>query len=136
MPESQILQRIRLYVGALRGVRIFRHNVGTGWVGEVLGHSPDRVVIVNPRPLRAGLCTGGSDLIGWRTVTIAHGHVGRQVAIFTAIEVKQSGGRVTPEQQNFIDQVRLAGGLSGVAYTPEGAKEIINGFDHQDNAHE
>lgn len=123
--ETPILQRIRLAIGALRGVRIFRVNTGTGWVGEVASQSSDRVVIVNPRPLRAGLCQGGSDLIGWRSITIGPEHLGRQVAQFLAIEAKAPGGRVSSDQTNFISQVRAAGGCAGVAYTPDQAKQII-----------
>jgi hypothetical protein len=124
--ETPILQRIRLAVGCLPGIRVFRNNVGTGWIGEVASHTPDRVIIVNPRPLRAGLCTGSSDLIGWRTITIGPEHLGRQVAQFLAIEAKAPGGRVSLDQTNFISQVRSAGGCSGVAYSPEQARQIIN----------
>jgi len=119
--ETPILQRIRLAIGAMSGVRIFRCNNGTGWVGEIANHTPDRVIIVNPRPLRTGLCAGSSDLIGWRTVTIN----GRKIAQFVAIEVKSPTGRATPEQSNFIEQVNLAGGLAGIAHSPEDAVSLF-----------
>ena len=117
MTETPILQRVRLAVGALNGIRVFRNNTGTGWIGDVASHTPDRIVLLNPRPLRAGLCTGGSDLIGWRTIN--------GVAQFVAIEVKTPTGRATPDQLNFIAAVNSAGGHAGVVRSSD---EAINFF--------
>ena len=52
---------------------------------------------------------------------------GRQLAVFTAIEVKDKG-RPTPEQLAFIDVVRKAGGLAGVARSVEEAQAILDGM--------
>lgn len=110
MSESAALQAIRLALGTLPGLRLFRNNVG------VLRDSEGR-------PVRFGLHPGSSDLIGWRSVTITPEMVGQRVAIFTALEVKAPGGthRVTTEQHTFLRNVEAAGGIAGVARSPEQA---------------
>jgi len=110
MSETATLQSIRLALGTLPGLRLFRNNVGM---------LPDR----EGRPVRFGLHPGSSDLIGWRSITITPDMVGKQVAVFTALEVKAPGGthRVTAEQRHFLDTVEAAGGFAGVARSPEQA---------------
>jgi hypothetical protein len=110
--EHVVQNQIRLALG--RGVaRLFRNN--TGALKDAAG-----------RLVRYGLCTGSSDLIGWRTTTITPDMVGQQVAVFVAIEVKDKG-RPTPEQMQFIAAVRAAGGLAGVARTVAEADAILAG---------
>jgi hypothetical protein len=53
--------------------------------------------------------------------------VGCRVAIFTAFEVKSAKGRVRPEQQAFIDNVKAAGGIAGVVRSVEEAKSLLTG---------
>lgn len=98
--------------------RLFRNNVGA---------LPDQ----NGRPVAYGLGSSGSrvnkgtsDLIGWKTIEITPEMVGRHVAVFTAIEVKDLG-KPTPEQQAFIRQVVEAGGIAGVAHSPEEAAALL-----------
>lgn len=74
--------------------------------------------------MRYGLCKGSSDLIGYTTITIGPEHIGQQLAVFTAIEVKDRGVP-TPEQLHFITQVKAAGGLAGVARSVDEALAII-----------
>ena len=45
---------------------------------------------------------------------------------FLAIEVKKPGGKLTESQCEFLDLVKDANGVSGVAYSSYGAKEIID----------
>ena len=107
--ESAIQQAIRLLS---RGpVRLFRNN--TGALKDQTG-----------RLVRYGLCTGSSDLLGFRSLEITPDMVGTTVAVFTAIEVKDRG-RATPEQQAFIAMVQAAGGLAGVARSVDDARSIL-----------
>ena len=106
------MQNIRLNVGELPNVRLFRNN--TGKLKDLTG-----------RWVEFGLCVGSSDLIGWTTREITPDMVGQTVAIFTAIEVKKATGTTSPEQQNFISRVREAGGIAGVARSPEEARDIL-----------
>lgn len=84
--------------------RLFRNNVG------MLETKDGRFV-------HFGLCVGSSDLIGFRSVTVTPEMVGKKLAVFTAVEAKSGRGRATEEQANFIQAVKIAGGLAGVART-------------------
>lgn len=126
--EASILGQIRVGVGSMQGVRLFRNNVGTGWQGEVREHTAGRLVILNPRPLHAGLFIGSPDLVGWRSVTIRPEHVGRVVGIFTGLEVKRPGSNPTPAQRQFITAIIDAGGLGGVVRNTPDALEILGGL--------
>lgn len=125
MAEHALMSKIMLFLGQRLDVKIFRNNTGTGWVGKQGRSNPGTVLLIDPRPLNAGLCKGSSDLIGFTSVIVTPEMVGKPVAIFTAIEVK-GNAKVTPEQQNFIDTVKNAGGLAGVARNEDDAARIIN----------
>lgn len=112
MSEAAILQAIRLALGRLPDVRAFRNNTGV---------LPDR----SGRPIRFGLHPGSSDLIGWRSVVITPEMVGRTVAVMVSIEAKAPSGRVAPEQQHWLDTVAAAGGIAGIARSPEDAIAMV-----------
>lgn len=108
--EAKVQNDIRLELG--RGsTRLWRNN--TGALKDATG-----------RLVRYGLCQGSSDLIGLRQVTITPDMVGKTLAVFTAIEVKDRG-RPTPEQQAFITMVQQAGGLAGIARSVDDARSIL-----------
>lgn len=123
MLESNIQKLIQLTASKL-GVVLFRNNVGTGWIGQVRRLTDGSMHILSPRPLEAGLHKGSSDLIGWKSVEVTPDMIGKRVAIFTAVEVK-AGTRPTPDQLVFIEQVRKAGGIAGIARTPEEASLLL-----------
>lgn len=105
--ESEVTPHIIVRLCEI-GLRLFRNNSGFAYRkdGTVSGHYG-----VGPRG------GGGSDWIGWTPVN--------GVAVFTAIELKGKGGRVTAKQQKFIDMVNTAGGIAGVADSPESAVALI-----------
>ena len=123
MLENDVQKYIML-AASKAGTKIFRNNTGQGWVGQAKRLSDGSMLIINPRPLHAGLCVGSSDLIGWTTRVITPDMIGKKVAIFTAIEVK-SGTRPSKEQLTFIQAVRDAGGIAGIARTPQEAHNLI-----------
>lgn len=133
MTEHEIQQRILLACGK-GDTRIFRNNVGTGWVGQAqvirqhctLQLRPGDVVIRNGRPLHAGLCPGSGDLIGWQSTIVTPQIVGQRLAVFASIEVKSERGRVSAEQQAWDATVRRAGGLSGIARSMDDARGILD----------
>jgi len=112
-PETVIQQQIRLALGTRSDLRLFRNNTGS---------LPDPRT---GRPIQFGLAKGSADLIGLRTVTITPDMVGRQMAVFTSLEIKTPTGRATPEQRNWLEMVRSRGGLAGIARSVQDANEII-----------
>lgn len=112
--ETELQQRIRLALGTHPELRLFRNQVG---------QLPDPRT---GRPVQFGLARGSADLIGWRTITITPDMVGRQVAVFTSIEVKTPTGRIRPEQQAWMGCVQGAGGIAGIARSIADATQIIS----------
>jgi len=113
MSERDIQNQILLALSKA-GCMVFRNNVGTGWQGLINKTRTGMIIIDEPRPLHAGLCVGSSDIIG-----ICRGR-------FLAVEVKTKTGRVTKEQQAFIDAVKKAGGIAGVCRSVDDALELIS----------
>ncbi len=68
---------------------------------------------------------GGSDLIGYRKVMITPEMVGTEIAVFAAVEVKAAKGRATEQQKAFIEHIRNAGGIAGIARSVDEAKTIL-----------
>lgn len=111
--ETTIQQRIRLALGLLPDVRLFRNQTGA---------------LPDPRTGRLitfGLAKGSADLIGWRTIEITPDMVGQRVAVFCSLEVKTDTGRLTELQRNWMEAVRRAGGIAGVVRSVADAQRLI-----------
>lgn len=109
--EAEISRKIsRMFSNG--AVRLFRNNVG-------ICQYPDGSKVAY------GLCPGSSDKIGWKSVAITTDMVGTKIAQFVAIEEKSANGRVTKDQQNFIQAVKDAGGRAGIARSEQDAKSIL-----------
>lgn len=111
--ETKIQQQIRLGLGTRSDLRLFRNQVG---------QLPDPRT---GRPVQFGLAKGSADLVGWKTVTVTPDMLGQQIAVFTSIEVKTPNGRLSGPQRNWLHTVQTAGGIAGVARSPEDAALII-----------
>ena len=111
MSEQAIQQQIRLELG-VGPVRLWRNNVGA------LRDERGRLVTY-------GLCKGSSDLIGLRQLRIEERHLGLELGVFCALEIKAAGGRPTAEQRQFLEVIRNRGGLAGVARSVEEARQIL-----------
>lgn len=109
--ETKIQRKIQtaLSVGNLR---LFRNSVGFDKTNRV----------------QYGLCVGSSDLIGFHTRTITPDDVGKQIAVFVAMEVKTESGRVSPDQKRFIEFVKNAGGIAGVVRSVSDAINLLDEF--------
>lgn len=112
-PETRIQHRIMLALSEA-GCIIWRNETSGAWVGKQIHRAGDQVTLTNARMIRFGLAVGSSDLIG-----IAPD--GR----FLAVEVKTKTGRASKEQLKFIDAVNNAGGIAGIARSPEEALQLI-----------
>ena len=114
MTESELQALILRAAGSKPHVRVFRNQVGEGYVGKAL-RDPEGVFLRDARHVRMGLFPGSGDLIGWRTLTITSDMVGKPIAQFLSIEVKTPTGRVRPDQHNWADQITAAGGNAIIA---------------------
>lgn len=123
--KEQELTAFILLEAAKTRTALFRNNVGLGWAGRLISNQQGRVMLHDAFPLRAGLCTGSSDLIGWHPVTITPEMVGKKVAIFTAVEVKTKGVKLTAQQELFLRRVNQAGGIGIEARSVEDILERL-----------
>jgi hypothetical protein len=114
MTESELQALILRAAGSKPHIRVFRNQVGEGYVGKAHRDSTN-VFITDARHVRMGLFPGSGDLIGWRTVTITADMVGKPIAQFLSIEVKTPTGRIRPDQTNWLEQVTLHGGHAIIA---------------------
>lgn len=118
--------------------RLFRLNTGRGYVSQLGPKGVHRlkdgsIHIEAPRPIALGFglmsgepVKGACDLPGWTEIVITPEMVGRTMPVFTSIEAKATeGGRVSPDQKNWMAQVQGAGGIAGVARSPEEALQIV-----------
>lgn len=112
-PETKIQNRILIALSEA-GCTVWRVETAGAWVGRQIHKDGNTVTLANARMFTTGLCKGGSDIIG----IAPNGD-------FMAVEVKTKTGRVSPEQQTFINAVRAAGGIAGVARSVEDALELI-----------
>lgn len=120
MSESKLGKELQLR-WTMVGDRLFRNNVGKGWVGKSMHFTqrqtvevyPGSVVIHQARPLNAGLCVGSGDYIGFKRVVITPEMVGQTIAQFVSMETKFSS-RPTEEQKNFCEMVKKAGGIAKI----------------------
>lgn len=111
MAEAELYDQIRL-AAARFGCRLFRNNVGVFRTRDAA-----------QRFTRTGLGTGSSDLVGWRTITVA----GQPIAQFVALEVKTPQGRATARQKEFLKCVDRAGGLAAVVRSVEDVEQLLRG---------
>jgi len=127
--EGVLIKQIQLSLN--RAMRLFRNNTGMGWAGSVVSRTSNSIHMQDPRPLRAGLVQGSSDLVGWTSVEITPEMVGKKAAIFTAIEAKTGRGKATKAQKLFLEAVITSGGIAGIARTPEDVNRIFTEWQMQ-----
>lgn len=79
-------------------------------------------------PIMLGwLIDGSADWIGYRSVVITPGMVGMHIAQFVAIEAKSANGVLNGEQERFLNALKDAGGVAGIARNAEDAEELLRG---------
>ena len=136
--ESAVIAQV-LIDATKKGWRLFRNTVAQAFVGGQITEErtiPDRsgrpvyiIELINARRVRVGLCKGSSDTVGWRPLKITADMVGQTIAQFVAVECKTLAyGKITPEQQNFLDQLTEAGGAGFVA------RETADGYELTENS--
>ena len=111
--ETKLQQEIRLALGKIPSLRLFRNQVG---------QLPDPRT---GRYVQFGLAKGSSDLVGFKTIKITPEMIGQEVAQFVSIEIKTERGKLTNVQQNWLQKVKSSGGIVGVARTVKDALQIL-----------
>lgn len=126
MLEHEIQNQIRLKISAERLSTIFRANVGEGYAGKDIRKNVDgSITIREPRRFQTGLPKGFPDLFGLKPITITPDMVGKKIAVFAFIEVKQPKKKPTKLQQNMIDFLLTSGAIGGVAHSDDEAAEKL-----------
>lgn len=131
--ETNIVRKIMLALSKFTNVRIFRNNTGSAWIGQSVKFTKRQTVSVEAgdvlvrqgRFFTAGLCVGSSDLIGIKSVEVTPEMIGKKIAVFTAVEVKNQIGRATKEQIAFIEMVNNLGGIGYIARNESEAVEFM-----------
>jgi hypothetical protein len=101
MTEAELQNEIRLALGKIPGLALWRNNVGQMRVGNRFVHF--------------GLCRGSSDLIG-----LLNGR-------FIAAEIKTPRGELTEDQRLFLNLVKRLGGLTFIwRSVNQAVEEIMN----------
>jgi hypothetical protein len=135
--EHELQNTIRLEISKQQLGTIFRANVGRGWTGQtanmVLNPQVTRLTLTNPRPFSTGLPIGFPDLFGLKPIAITPDMVGQHVAIFVALEVKDTGGRVSEKQKNMLSFLQQQGARAGVVRSVADAVRILNGEESNDS---
>ena len=111
--ETKLQQEIRLALGKIPSLRLFRNQVG---------QLPDPRT---GRYVQFGLAKGSSDLVGFKTIKITPEMIGQEVAQFVSIEIKTERGKLTEVQQNWLQKVHDSGGIVGVARSIQDALKIV-----------
>ena len=111
--ETKLQQEIRLALGTIPSLRLFRNQVG---------QLPDPRT---GRPVQFGLAKGSSDLVGFKTIKITPEMINQEVAVFVSIEIKTERGKLTEVQQNWLQKVHDSGGIVGVARSIQDALKIV-----------
>lgn len=114
MNQETKIQRLIMLALSEAGCTVWRNETAGAWMGKQIHHEGDQVTLTNARIMKFGLCVGSSDIIG-----IAPD--GR----FLAIEVKTKTGRASKEQLRFIEAVKNAGGIAGIARSVEEALDLL-----------
>ena len=104
------------------GSRLFRCQSGLFWAGKSRRFSESATIAVNSgdvlirsaRRVKVGE-PGMSDLIGWTRVNITPDMVGRDISVYTAVEIKTARVQATKQQSAFIRTVNEHGGIAVIA---------------------
>lgn len=120
--EKRILNESLVAITALPDVLAWRNNSGQAWqgsqyraaTGQRIVVQPGMVILMDARPISFGLA-GSADILG---VCRGRGF---------GIETKTPTGRQSDQQRKFQAAFERAGGLYGVARSPDEAVAILMG---------
>ena len=119
------LMRIELSRHFRGAIVLFRNNVGRFWSGRITSQKNGITTLQNARLVVCGFGEGSSDQIGFSSIQITQEMVGKNIAIFTAIEIKSKSVRVTDEQLKFLKFIESKGGIALVYRDGQNIVELI-----------
>jgi hypothetical protein len=134
--ETPIVRKLIVFANGFRHIRLFRNNVGAGWVGEVVKwrdrfgqehiHHPDGTVrILHGRRIKFGLINGASDTVGAVSVLVTPAMVGKTIGVALCVEAKTEKGVAKRHQEIFLAQAIRMGCIAGIARNPEELNNLI-----------
>lgn len=115
MTETSLQAEVLRALGSRPDVRLFRNQVGQGWVGKFAARTGDGTLLLGARKVSFGLCPGSGDLIGWRILPVTQAMVGMEIAQFLSVEIKTPGGTIRPEQKNWWHHLNQTGARAVIA---------------------
>lgn len=124
--ESEIQQKIQID-GPSWNCQLMRNNSGAlkDQTGRLVRYGLGNVSKQHSEQIKS------SDLIGFTKVVITPDMVGKTVAIFTAVEVKESDWKPSPvdkreiAQRTFLQWILANGGLAGFAWDLASFRRIL-----------
>lgn len=139
--EKEVRRDILKKTNAPKSRTTLLSNVtGRGFVGQLINkaemYKTGQAIISNARHISFGLGAvirgqsgGFPDLIGWTTIEITEKHIGKKIAVFTAIEVKRKGKKPSEIQTSRLNLLQRAGALADWCDNEDDAERLINGLD-------
>lgn len=129
MKASTALKNRIMLALSKAGRLVFNNITAQGWAGksfelkrgEKFTAPGNCRVILDPYPIKAGLCVGSGDLIGGESIVITPDMVGSKVLVFASWEVKSGTGRPTEQQKTFAKVIRERGGIAEIVRSEEEA---------------
>lgn len=128
MSESEVQQEIQTEAMKM-GTQLWRNNSGA------LKDETGRTVRFGLGNIskKSNEISKSSDLIGGTQVVITPDMVGKTIFIFTAIEVKSNDRSIVKDkryqgQKNYIELVKVRGGIAGFAQSTTDLKNIIKDY--------
>lgn len=125
--ESQVQQEIQLQ-GPYHSCSLMRNNSGAlkDQTGRLVRYGLGNVSKQHNDNMKS------SDLIGFTKITVTPEMVGKEIAVFTAIEVKKEAWKEEKKfdkreqaQSNFIEWIRMHGGFAGFANSIDKLTQIL-----------
>lgn len=127
--EKLISDLIRERLTECGDTALFCNNNGVGWVGKFVSAHEGLTTLLGATRLDFGLFPGSPDLVGWKRIRITPAHVGKTIAVFVGIEVKDPQGTHSSEQLKFLARLKKDGAITGTARSVEDALSIMEGLE-------
>lgn len=100
-PKEQVIQSHILQYLRLKGYFVWKNNTAGIYKRATNSYIPSHA-------------KGVSDIIGLT-----------KQGVFIAIEVKRSGGKLSPNQEAFLEAIRASGGVAILAYDLKDVEEVL-----------